>query len=321
MIRVSRLQLVSVTYLFGLFHATLGIFWSAGYASRQMGFLAVGLYVVALSMTILMHRGLNIPMWQGLYNMLTAAIITQIIESQLSAENFGTYATWYVGGLGVLLGATALRGQYYWAIGGALFAVFQIAIFEGLEHLGPSGVVGMIVLVAVGTATSIGMQNSDEAIASYTRETQEAALSLRRKQVQRQMQNKNFFGSQEEVTRMLEKIISSKGKLHEDVRDEAKQLEARLSDAVMGGKLVSPAVSAAARAARSRGIEAFFIDEGGLDKMDELEVAEVQNHIIEVLNNQRSGKVTVRATTKTQWRVSIIAFEKRSSVPNVDWKF
>lgn len=320
-IKVSRLHLVLVTYLFGLFHAALGIAWSTDYQSRLVGFGAVGIYVLALSMTILLHKGLNIPKWQGLFNLITAAALAQIIESQIGASHYGTYATWYVGALGVLLGATALRGQHYWAIGGVIFVIGQIIKFEGIDHLAPSGVVGLVVLVAVGTATSIGMRRSESDIESYTQEARDSAVLLKKKQVMRETQNRNFLGSQEEVKGMLRQIIARKGKLTEDERDEAKLLESRISDAVMGGKLVNEAVSAAARQARARGVEIFFFDEGSLDHADELELAEIHQHIIEAIAEQKTGKITVRANPKTQWKVSVIGFEKRASVPNVDWKY
>ena len=321
MIKISRLQLVLVTYLFGLFHASLGLFWSTEYKSRLAGVVAVVIFVVALSMTVLMHRGLNVPKWQGLVNLLTSAGLTALIEEQIDASHYGTYATWYVGALGVLLGATALRGQYYWAIGGVIFTLAEIVIYEGVDRLGPSGMVGLIVLVAVGMATSFGLQRSERDIESYVFDAQGAALSLKRAQVKRETQSRNFAGSQEEVKAMLRRIIAQKGKLSADDRDEARQLESHISDAVMGGKLVSVAVSAAARQARARGIEVFFFDEGGLESLDELELNEIHQHIIEVLSEQRTGRVISRANPKTQWRVSVVAYEKRSTVPNVDWKF
>jgi hypothetical protein len=120
---------------------------------------------------------------------------------------------------------------------------------------------------------------------------------------------------------MLQRTIAQKGRLSEDDRREAMLLEADLSDEVMGGALVVKSVSRAARLARLRGVEVYLLDDGILAQVEGVELEEIHQKVVDVITNQLTGKVTVRATSGNRWHVSITAFERGSKVPNVDWKF
>jgi hypothetical protein len=63
------------------------------------------------------------------------------------------------------------------------------------------------------------------------------------------------------------------------------------------------------------------MDQGVLSTLPDAELDELHQKVEDVISEQLTGKVTVRATSGNRWRVSIIAFERGSKVPNVDWKF
>ncbi|MCX8528705.1 MAG: hypothetical protein ORN27_01380 [Rhodoluna sp.] len=321
MIRIPRWPMVTTAFLFGLMHAGLGIYWAGNYRSPAVGWLAVFIYLAAISGTILLHKELEIPNWQGLMNILVAAVLPRMIESQLSPANFGTYATWYIGGLGVLLGATALRGQVYFAWGGLIIATAEILLWESPKNLLNSGWVGLVLLVVIGHAARLGLQVSERAIEKASAEAAEATIQAKRAEVLRNTQSKAFARSVSDVQTILRRAVAQKGKLSEDDRREAMLLENRLSDDVMGGSLITPAISQAARLARLRGVEVYLMDQGVLSTLPDAELDEIHQKVEDVINDQLTGKVTVRATSGNRWRVSIIAFERGSKVPNVDWKF
>jgi hypothetical protein len=89
----------------------------------------------------------------------------------------------------------------------------------------------------------------------------------------------------------------------------------------MGGALVTRAISRAARLARLRGVEVYLMDDGVLAQVDPAELEEIHLKVVDVVTNQLSGKVTVRATSGNRWHVSITAYERGARVPNIDWKF
>jgi hypothetical protein len=271
--------------------------------------------------TIFGFRGLQIPAWLGLINLLVATVLPRIIEEQITPAMIGTYATWYIGGLGVLLGATALRKQVYFAWGGLIIATAEIILWEGLENLLRSGWIGLVVMVIIGQAANLGLQQSERAIERANQAAAAAKLAAKRKEITRESQVLAFNHSVPNVKSMLQRTIAQKGRLSEDDRREAMLLEADLSDEVMGGALVTRAISRAARLARLRGVEVYLMDDGVLAQVDPAELEEIHLKVVDVVTNQLSGKVTVRATSGNRWHVSITAYERGARVPNIDWKF
>lgn len=321
MIRIPRWPMATSAFLLGLMHVGLAFYWSSSYANPPIGILAAIIYFAAMAGTVLGYKKLNIPSWQGLLNLLTATILPRLIEPEITADQYGTYATWYIGALGVLLAATALRGQLYFAWGGFLIATGEIILWESLGNLMLSGWVGMFILVAIGHAANLGLRQSQEAIAKATEEIAEATIASTRVEMARETQLKMFSRSVPNVQAMLRKVIAQRGRLSEDDRREALLLESDLSDDVMGGELVTKAISQAARMARLRGVEVYLIDEGALAALEAPEKDEIHYKIEDVINRQMTGKVAVRATSNNRWRVSVTAYERGSKVPNVDWKF
>jgi len=320
-IRLPRVPMAIIAFTLGLTYAGFGIYWSPSYLNPLLGLVSVALYLGAIAVTIFAFKSLQIPAWLGLINLLVATVLPRIIEEQITPAMIGTYATWYIGGLGVLLGATALRKQVYFAWGGVIIATAEIILWEGLENLLRSGWIGLVVMVIIGQAANLGLQQSERAIELANQTAAAAKLAAKRKEITRESQVLAFNHSVPNVKSMLQRTIAQKGRLSEDDRREAMLLEADLSDEVMGGALVVKAVIRAARLARLRGVEVYLMDDGILSQLDIAELEEIHHKVVDVVTNQLSGKVTVRATSGNRWQVSITAYERGARVPNIDWKF
>jgi hypothetical protein len=302
-------------------HAGLGLYWSQYYKHPLVGLFAVALYLGALTPTVLSFKEMQIPAWQGLVNLLIATVLPRIIEDQVPRDLLGTYATWYIGGLAVLLGATALRGQLYFAWGGLIIATVEVILWEGGQNLLRSGWIGLVLMVVIGHAGNLGVRQSEEDIDRANAEAAESIVLARRAEAVRETRTRTFANSAQEIQTLLSRAISQKGKLSEDDRREAILLENDLSDDVMGGELVTPSIRRAARLARSRGVEVYLMDQGVLGSLDKPDLEELHQKVEDVINQQISGKVTVRATSGNRWLVSVTAYERGSKVPNIDWKF
>lgn len=321
MIRLPRAPMAIIAFSLGLMYAGFGIYWSPSYQNPIMGLASVAFYLCVLALTVFGFKSIQIPSWQGLLNLLAATVLPRIIEEQVTPEMLGSYATWYIGGLGVLLGATALRRQVYFAWGGLIIATAEIFLWEGIENVLRSGWIGLVVMVIIGHAANLGLQQSEREIERANEAAAAASLSTQRKEITRESQVLAFNHSAPHVKSMLQRTIAQKGKLSEDDRREAMLLEADLSDEVMGGELVAKPVSRAARLARLRGVEVYLMDDGVLTHFEPTELAEIHQKVVDVITNQLSGKVTVRAASGNRWHVSITAYERGAKVPNVDWKF
>jgi hypothetical protein len=202
-----------------------------------------------------------------------------------------------------------------------IIATAEIILWEGLENLLRSGWIGLVVMVIIGQAANLGLQQSERAIDKANQVAAAAKLAAKRKEITRESQVLAFNHSVPNVKSMLQRTIAQKGRLSEDDRREAMLLEADLSDEVMGGALVVKAVIRAARLARLRGVEVYLMDDGILSQLDTAELDEIHLKVVDVVTNQLSGKVTVRATSGNRWQVSITAYERGARVPNIDWKF
>jgi hypothetical protein len=320
-IRIPRWPMAITAFALGLMHAGLGIYWSQYYEHPLIGLLAVWLFLVALAPTVLSFKDMQIPAWQGLVNLLIATVLPRVIEDQVPRELLGTYATWYIGGLAVLLGATALRGQLYFAWGGLIIATVEIILWEGVQNLLKSGWIGLILMVVIGHAGNLGVRQSEEDIDRANAEAAESIVVARRAEAVRDTRTRTFANSAQDIQNLLSRAIAQKGKLTEDDRREAILLENDLSDDVMGGELVTLAIRRAARLARSRGVEVYLMDQGVLGSLARAELDELHHKVEDVISQQISGKITVRATAGNRWLVSITAYERGSKVPNIDWKF
>lgn len=320
MIKISRWPLVTIAYLFGLFHATLGLIWSEVYHDRRVGFVAIAVYVFALSATILLYRTLEIPVFQALANLAVAAILPNLIEGQIEPASFGTYATWHVGALGVLLGATALRGQPYFAWGGVVVVWGEAIRAEGFDQVASSGLVGLMILVLIGHATNLGLKRSEADITQYNQAAEASTVYVTRKEVAQQTQRETFERSVPVIRRLLKAAIATRGKLSEDDRREARQLEIELSDELLGKNLADPVVQRAARDARARGVEVVLADDGGLEDLGREELKQLLLQVAKIINDQVGGRVLVRSSAKTSWRISVGTFDRGSKVPSGDWK-
>lgn len=321
MIKIARWPMVTIAYLFGLFHATLGIVWSEVYHDRRVGFIAVGIFVAALSATILLYKPLEIPKFQGLINLIVAALLPNLVEDQIDPSSYGTYATWYVGALGVLLGATALRGQAYFAWGSAVVVWVESIRAEGFEQVTSSGVIGLAILVMIGHATNYGLKLSEADIKAYNEAAEASTLYITRNEVAQQTRRETFSRSLPAIRKVLSSTVRLKGKLGEDDRRQALLLESELSDELLGGNLASSAVRLAARDARARGVEVYLHDEGGLETISRDELHSVLLQVAAIISELRSGRVNVRANPRNNWRISVTTFERGSKVVSGDYKF
>lgn len=321
MIQVPRVPMAIISFALGLMYAGFGIYWSSSYVTPLLGIVAVAAYLGALAVTVFLFKSMEIPAWVGLLNLLVATVLPRIIEEQVTPAMYGTYATWYIGGLGVLLGATALRKQAYFAWGGLIIASAEIFLWEGAENVLRSGWIGLVVMVVVGHAGYLGLELSEREIEKANEAAAAARLAAKRKEITRESQVLAFNHSVPNVKSVLQRTIAQKGRLSEDDRREAMLLEADLSDEVMGGALVVKTVTRAARLARLRGVEVYLMDDGILSHVDSVELDEVHRKVVDVVTKQLTGKVTVRATSGNRWHVSITAFERGAKVPNLDWKF
>ncbi|EME16692.1 hypothetical protein [Rhodococcus triatomae] len=102
------------------------------------------------------------------------------------------------------------------------------------------------------------------------------------------------LGRLDELARPILEHIAAGEPLDEQERLACRLLEAHLRDSVRAPILVDPAVVAAARAARARGIEVVLLDDGGMDSAASSVRRRFLDSVAGALSGADEGKVTVR---------------------------
>lgn len=317
MIRVSRFGISFIGAMFGLYHAVLGVFWVDSYAQPAVGWAAIGLYVAAIITTLALYRGARMPSAQAWANLFVAVTVPQMVNPQIVGAWHNTFATWYIGGLGVLMAATAVRRHRTIAWFGTAVVTFQAVQWGGFSAIFDSGVIGMALLVAAGQALSIGVERASADVVELTtkaRDEAAASAATSAQRLERKMRAELALASSRPI---LERIVGSEGDLPDQDRTEARLAEAGLRDEIRGRELLNDSVREAVRNARIRGVEVVMLDEGGLDDADPETVTRVLADVASVIDTVATGRITVRAPSGEAWMVTVAATNRDASGPTL----
>ena len=317
MISVSRFAISLIGVLFGLFHAVLGVYWLATYIDPGLGAVALALYVIAILTTMGLYRGLHMPVVQAVFNALVAIALPLIVNPLIADGSHNTFATWYVGGLGVLLSATAVRQHrtIAWVATGLVCLI--VVVWGGLTAIYDSGLIGMVLLVAAGQALSLGVERASSDVKRLGDQAQaeasEAAATTAQR-LERQVRLQQALTSSRPI---LERIVASGGKLSAAEQLESRLAEASLRDEIRGRVLINARVRDAVRLARLRGVEVLLLDEGGLDDCDPELRDRLLADVANAIDGIALGKVTVRSPKGEPWMLTVVALSPGSSVPDL----
>jgi hypothetical protein len=316
-ISVSRFAISFIAILFGLFHAVLGGFWVISYLDPRLGWFAVGIFVIALITTLALYRGVRMPVGQAVANLLVSIALPLIVNPLIADGSHDTFATWYVGGLSVLLAATAVRQHRVIAWVATAWVCFLVVAWGGVTAIYDSGLIGLVLLVAAGQALSFGVQRASADVKRLSKQTQSEAAeaaALTAQRLERQVRLQQAMVASRPI---LERIVASEGRLSSAEQLEARLAEAALRDEIRGRALVNPRVRDAVRLARLRGVEVLLLDEGGLDAADPDQVERVLGDVANAIDGINSGKVTVRAPSGEAWMITVVALNPGSSAPSL----
>jgi hypothetical protein len=298
----------------------LGWFWLPEYDSSLKPLIGFAMYFAAVCFSIFLGKEPRLPIWISSYNLLVAVVVPWLILSEYQIENYavnGSYATWFIGGIGSLMSLTTLRNQPMIGLIGLGVMVLEVVRWGGVGVIATSGVVGAVILLAVGLSIGRGLENTAKLTEEYLQQASSTAAKSATLTASRTEQQKFLLAGLESAMPMLERIVARKGDLDEIDRREAKLAHAKLTDEIQGKHLVNPSIQLAAREARIRGVEVTIIDEGGVDGMLEAERHEILNSIAEAIRSTQSGKIHIRAPRGESYRVNIVATRPEASAPDL----
>lgn len=321
MLEVPRWILATVVIAFAIFHAVIGALAWEGYDNHVLLILSIILYLASIGIAVSMQEGLVVGKLMGSLIAIGAVAASLVANLGITSGQTGTYASWYVGAMGVVLGVLAVRGQaaMAWLSAGIVTAiVFQAA---GVAGIGTAGVVGMVVLIAAGQATAKSLKRANrevEELQTKELETEAALARVRAANLEREKRLKTVLS---QAIPALEAVARSKNVLSYSDREALLNLEASLRDDIRGRRLNSEDVKVASAAARARGVQVILLDEGGLDALTDDQLKNVLNKVVHALNSVHAGKIVIRSPRSEKWLVTVMATRPGTQAPDLWLKF
>ncbi|CAN5265895.1 hypothetical protein BH11ACT5_BH11ACT5_26610 [soil metagenome] len=267
--------------------------WSLSDSTRPVVvFVVLGLYAaVGIAMGLDKGEPLRLPVAIVVVVVAPASVI--LVAWQLVP---GGYTAWYVGAATAMLFFLNLRGRIVLAwVGCALFvgtllwwgATTSVGIadaaFTATRQAG---------IVAVGTLTALALQRTSGRIrelvaeASVRSAAEAAGLAVADERSRRLAELRNS------VVPLLHRIASGES-ISADDRSTFAVAEADLRDSLRARGLRVPAIMAAARAARLRGVDVVLLDDSAGD-LDQADVDEFVAMVADALTHAVDGRVTAR---------------------------
>jgi hypothetical protein len=317
MIKVPTWVLSVFGLLFGLFHAALGLIWIGSNGRPDLVLVALVLYIVVLVPSVIFMGSRAMPKAQAWINVIVCAVIPLAINGQLDPMHLGDYATWYVLGVGTILGATAVRGQRALAWSGFLVLIAEIAVWGGVESLASTGLPGVLSLLVTGHAASIGVERALRAARELNQMTAATAAETAAVEAAASVRSNLLEKTLRTALPALNLIAALGGNLNDSQRREALLLEAGLRDEIRGAQLLNEKMRGAIKAARERGVEVLVLDEGGLEGLTASEIEELLNRTADAFEKVCSGRLTIRSPKGADWRITVAAVRPGSAQPDL----
>jgi hypothetical protein len=317
MIRIPRWILSLLGVLFASYHAVLGIWSLPEYINLEPAVFAIVFYLATVLPTVLLYRGLELPIAQGILNVAAACIVPLIIDANLDPKDMTAYSTWYVIGIATLMSATAVRQQRLLAWLGTLVLALQVVLWAGLDSGFQTGLTGALLLVFAGHTISVGLAKAFKDTMAYNQQTLEIQTQQATNSAASEIRRNRLGSALIGALPLLTLIKSQQGKLTPEQKNEARLLEASLRDDIRGRELISDSVRAAALDARRRGIEVTILDEGGLDSLPADKKFEILEKVAEGISTVREGRITLRAPANESWSVTLLVTRAGIAKPDL----
>lgn len=317
---VPRALLVAIGALYMANHLVMGLYWLPFYNSLEKPQIAFALYMMASAASLFFGNQVRMPMWLAANNLIVTIVIPWLVLSEFPIENYsanGSYATWFIGGLGSLMAVTMLRRQALFAWVGLGVMELEVIRWGGPGVIATSGLIGALLLVSVCFAVSRGLENTSRLTQEYLTKASQVAAKTATNTAARTERQRFLLSGFAAALPMLETIVARDGNLDEVEKREVRLVQAKLTDEIRGRKLLNPAVQVAAREARLRGVEVTIIDEGGIDDVGEQERHELLTSVAEAIGSTVSGKIHIRAPKGESYRINIVATRPEASGPDL----
>lgn len=320
-IGVPRALIVTMAALFSGYIIVLGLYAIDIPANPLPVMMAMILYALMSTVSLLPSGPSRMPHWMAASNVLVCVLMTLLVTPQLDPAREGGlgYSTWYVAAIGTLMTITSTRRRHSYAWAGIVALVVQTVIWgggvDGVLLLLGTGAIGSVSWVAVSHILSVAMLKASRDAARFAQAEREATDWQAAQEAHLYERQFRLGQTGTMAAPMLRIIESSGGELTDEQRQECLNLEGAIRDEIRGRSLLNDAVRREVMAARRRGVAVTLFDEGGLDDLDERSRDAVLNTLAEALRTTSAQRVIARtAPAESDIAVTVVGL---SPVPEL----
>ena len=306
--RTVRSVATSLAVGFAMYFVARGVWWIEQPTAPLLMVLAIGLFLVVVNIAILGDpASVRMPMWAAVIAAVSSALIPVLVAQSLDpADRTEPFATWYIGGLGLLGVVCVVRRRSL--IGWLTLALLIVtsSAYLGLVVSLNLGLVGSIMWVLI---AQLLVMFWDRAVRDTERlaEIQQAVSAWHATQLVRQRERRLRTQFALAVAGpVLSRVVASRGALDEQEQLEARLAEGRLRDELRGADLLNDAVRDAIEAARRRGVVVTVFDEGGLDGVEEQRRAAIRDELAVTLANSEARRIIIRSARDPRVAVTVV---------------
>lgn len=294
---------------FTIYFAARAVWWTVQPSAPLLMVGAILLYLAVVITAVLIESpgGVRMPIWCGIIAVIAGTVIPIMVNaSLLPPHRTAPFATWYIGGIGVLSVVCIARRRPVlgWLVLAALAVVS--AAFIGPFVALRLGLVGSITWAVVAQLLVLFWDRAVRDTA-HLAEIQRAVSAWHATQMVRQRERRvRVQYALAEAGPVLARTVASHGRLTDAERHEARMAEGRLRDELRGASLLNDSVRGAIRDVRLRGTAVTVFDEGGLDELDEQRRDEIRDELAEVITNADAERIIIRAARDAHAAVTVV---------------
>ncbi|WP_102193151.1 hypothetical protein [Microbacterium aurantiacum] len=307
--RTVRSVATSLAVGFAMYFAARGVWWIEQPTAPLLMVAAIALYLLVVNIAILGESAVSVrmPLWSAVFALAASLLIPTLVALSLDPTSYtAPFATWYIGGLGVLGVVCIVRRRFVFG-----WLILLVLVVSSATHLGivvalNLGLVGSIMWIVV---AQLLVMFWDRAVRDTERlaDIQQAVSAWHATQEVRQRERRLRTQYALAVAGpVLSRTVASRGALTEDERLEARLAEGRLRDELRGADLLNDAVRDAITEVRRRGVVVTVFDEGGLDDIDEGRRAQIRDELAAVLASATAGRLIIRAARDPRIAVTVV---------------
>lgn len=306
--RTVRSVATSLAVGFALYFVARGVWWIEQPAAPLLMVLGIGLFLIVVNVAILGDpSSVRMPLWSALLCPAVGVVVPVLVTVSLDPlHRTAPFATWYIGGLGLLAVVCVVRRR---PVAGWLTLVALMATASASLSLGTAldlGLVGSIMWVVIAQLLVLFW---DRAVQDTERlaEIQQAVSAWHATQLVRQRERRLRTQFALAVAGpVLSRVVAARGALDDAERLEARLAEGRLRDELRGADLLNDAVRDAIETMRRRGAVVTVFDEGGLDGVSEDRRRRIRDELAVVLTRADTGRIIIRSAKDPRVAVTVV---------------